>query len=133
MRGARRSQDEGEGWRLACRALAQHAISRFPKLFSISETYFLASSRAVMMIALSRLTEGVFRRIGLKLGVGSGARGQRPIPFALGRPRDPPLGTTTRLDAWGQEQRARESDGPSRRRGEAPRGERASVIGARNA
>jgi hypothetical protein len=77
----------------------------------------------------SRLTEGVFRRIGLRLGVGSGARGQGPIPFALGRPRDPPRALRPAMMPSEEGEGARWSN---RRRGEAPRGERPTSLGAKH-
>jgi hypothetical protein len=77
----------------------------------------------------SRLTEGVFRRIGLRLGVGSGARGQGPIPFALGRPRDPPRALRPAMMPSEEGEGARR---PNRRRGEAPRGERPTSLGAKH-
>jgi hypothetical protein len=52
-----------------------------------------------MLGGIPALLKGVIRRQ-TDGGTGSGACGQGPIPLALGRPRDPRLGTTTRHDAF---------------------------------
>jgi hypothetical protein len=70
---------------------------------------FLVFQTTVLRVCHPGSPRAFFRRIGLRLGVGSGARGQRPIPFALGRPRKPRSDTTIRPRSL--QRRAREPGG----------------------
>jgi hypothetical protein len=96
--------------------------------FSISETYFLACSPEFMIDRRHPGSPRAFPEADRRWSWERRPRAGFATPRS-GDPENPPLGTMTEADASGVRRRA----GIVTRRGEAPRGERPRVMGARDA